>query len=75
MAARIIVRIEVTKKAWEEIGRLTEKFGMTQLLMHSRMVEWLSAQPEHIRAAVLGPAPATTPETGAWLILKNMQKQ
>jgi hypothetical protein len=75
MPPQIIVRIEVTKQAWDEIGRLTEKYGMTQLSMHSRMVEWLSTQPEHIRAAVLGRAAATTPDTGARLILNNMQQQ
>ena len=40
------VRIQVTKHAWDRIGRLTEKYGMTQVALHSRMVEWLCAQPD-----------------------------
>jgi hypothetical protein len=31
MDPRIIVRIEITKETWAQIGRLTEKFGMTQV--------------------------------------------
>jgi hypothetical protein len=75
MPPHIIVRIEVTKQAWEEIGSLTEKYGMTQLAMHSRLVEWLSMQPDEVRAAVLGSVLAKTPGAVARLILKNMQRR
>ncbi len=54
MGPRIIVRIEVTEAARDEIDRLTAKFGMTHLSIHSRLVEWLSAQPDQITAAVRG---------------------
>ena len=74
MGSRIIVRIEVTKELWAEIGRLTEKFGMTQLSMHSRMVEWLSRQPDEIRAAVLGRVVAKNESSVARLILRNMRR-
>ena len=73
MPPRIIVRIEVTKQAWDEIGRLTAKLGMTQLSMHSRMIEWLSAQPDQIRAAVLQHFPERVKGDVARLILKNMR--
>jgi hypothetical protein len=73
MGARIIVRIEVTKSARDEIDRLTQKLGMTHLSIHSRMVEWLSAQPDQIRAAVLQHFPAKVKGDIARLILKNMR--
>ena len=74
MAPRIIVvRIEVTREAWARIGRLTKKLGMTQLSMHSRMVEWLSAQPDQIRAAVLQQFPVKVKGDIARLVLKNMR--
>jgi len=73
MPPRVIVRIEVTKQARDEIDRLTEKLGMTYLSIHSRLVEWLSAQPDQIRAAVLQHFPAKVKGDIARLILKNMR--
>ena len=75
MDPRIIVRIEITKEAWAQIGRLTQKFGMTQLSMHSRMVEWLSAQPDEIRAAVLQKFPVEVKGNVGGMILKRMQRE
>jgi len=73
MAARVIVRIEVTKEVWAEISPLTEKSGMTQLSMHSRMVEWLSQQPDEIRAGVLQTFPVEVKGDIARMILKRMK--
>jgi len=73
MPPHIIFRIEVTKQAWEEIGRLTAKLGMTQLSMHSRMIEWLSAQPDEIRAKILQNFLVGVKGDIARLILKNMR--
>jgi hypothetical protein len=73
MAPRIIVRIEVTKQARDEIDRLSRKLGMTYLSMHSRMVQWLSNQPDEIRAGILHNFPAEVKGDIARLILKSMQ--
>jgi hypothetical protein len=73
MPPRIIVRIEVPKQTWDQTGRLTEKYGMTQVSLHSRMIEWLSAQPDEIKVAVLSQVAGETQGTTARLILKNMQ--
>jgi hypothetical protein len=75
MAARIIVRIEVTKNARDEMDRLADKLGMTHLSIHSRMVEWLSSQPDEVKGAVLGQPLPETPGKTSTLILKNMQQQ
>jgi len=74
MPPRIIVSIEVTKQARDEIDRLSRKLGMTYLSIHSRMVEWLSTQPEQIRAAVLQHFPARVKGDIARLILKNIHR-
>ncbi len=47
---------------------------MTQVSMHSRMVEWLSAQPDQIRAADLQHFPAKVTRDIARMILKNMRR-
>jgi len=73
MPPRIIVRIEVTKHARDEIERLTDKLGTTQLSMHSRMVEWLSRQPDEIRAGILQNLPVEIKGDIAGMILKKMR--
>jgi hypothetical protein len=74
MDPRIIVRIEITKPAWDKIGRLAEKYGMTQVSLHSRMIEWLSDQPDEIKVAVLSQVEGETQGAAARLILKHMQQ-
>jgi hypothetical protein len=73
MGPRIIVRIEVTEAAKNEIDDLTAKFGMTHLSIHSRIVEWFSTQPDQIRAFILQQFPAEIKGDIASLILKNMR--
>ena len=43
MAARIIVRIELTPNAKSRLNDLTDKAGMTQVAMLSRLVECIVA--------------------------------
>src|SRR5215212_876583 len=57
MAARIIVRIELTPNAKSRLNDLTDKAGMTQVAMMSRLVEWFANQSDMIQAAVLGQYP------------------
>ena len=57
MAARIIVRIELTPNAKSRLNELTDKAGMTQVAMLSRLVEWFANQSDMIQAAVLGQYP------------------
>jgi hypothetical protein len=42
MASRIIVRIELTPSAKDALNSLTDKAGMTQVALLSRLVEWFA---------------------------------
>jgi hypothetical protein len=73
MAARIIVRIELTPSAKSRLNELTDKAGMTQVAMLSRLVEWFANQDDMIQAAVLGQYPMEIQSEIAGLILKKMR--
>ena len=72
MAKRHIMRIELTGAAKTKLNTLSDKNGMTQVAMMSRMVEWFSAQGDVIQAAVLGRYPGEVEPDIAKLILKRM---
>jgi hypothetical protein len=71
--ARIIVRIELTPRAKSSLNELTDKAGMTQVAMLSRLVEWFANQSDMIQAAVLGQYPLEIQDEIATLILKRMK--
>lgn len=71
MASRIIVRIELTAPAKKSLETLTEKEGMTQVAMLSRLVEWLAHQPAAIQSAVLAQNSSETRTETAKLIIKQ----
>ena len=73
MASRIIVRIELTPSAKDSLNDLTDKAGMTQVALLSRLVEWFAHQSDMIQAAVLGQYPLEIQSEIARLILKRMQ--
>src|SRR3954471_23346554 len=54
MSRRFIMRIELTGGAKQKLSTLSDKNGMTQVAMMSRLVEWFAGQNELIQAAVLG---------------------
>lgn len=72
MASRIIVRIELTPIAKERLNELSDRAGMTQVAMLSRLVEWFAGQSELIQAAVMGHYPTEVESDIAKLILKKM---
>jgi len=72
MASRIIVRIELTPTAKERLNELSDRAGMTQVAMLSRLVEWFASQSELIQAAVMGHYPTEVESDIAKLILKKM---
>lgn len=51
--ARIIVHIELTPLAKDRLNELTDKAGMTQVALLSRLVEWFAGQSDDIKASVL----------------------
>jgi hypothetical protein len=72
MAARIIVRIELTPEAKSMLSVMCQKAGMTQVSLLSRLVEWFARQSDMIQAAVLGHYPPEVESEIARLILKHM---
>lgn len=72
MTRRYIMRIELTGAAKSSLHRLSDRHGMTQVAMMSRLVEWFSSQPEEIQAAVMGRYPSSIAPDIARMLLKRM---
>lgn len=72
MSPRHIIRIELSPVAKNRLATLSDKHGMTQVAMMSRLVEWFSSQPEEIQAAVVGRYPSKIAPDIARMLLKRM---
>ena len=72
MAARIIVRIELTPVAKDRLNEMSGRTGMTQVALLSRMVEWFAGQPQLIQGGVLGHYPKELQEDIGRMILKRI---
>jgi hypothetical protein len=66
------MRIELTGPAKNKLATLSDKHGMTQVAMMSRLVEWYAGQNELIQGAVMGHYPSEIQGDVAKLILKKM---
>jgi hypothetical protein len=47
------MRIDLSGPAAKEFNALSDRYGMTQLSMMSRLVEWFARQDESLRSRVL----------------------
>ncbi|HEY7089769.1 MAG TPA: hypothetical protein VH518_16850 [Tepidisphaeraceae bacterium] len=72
MSKRHIMRIELTGPAKNKLSSLSDRHGMTQVAMMSRLVEWFSRQDDAIQAATIGRYPPEIEGDIAKLILKRM---
>jgi hypothetical protein len=54
MSKRAIIRLQLDIAAKEQLDKLCEKRGMTQISVLSRLVKWFGRQDEVIQASVLG---------------------
>jgi hypothetical protein len=72
MARRFIMRIELSAGAKQHVATLSDRHGMTQVAMMSRLVEWFADQDDLIQAAILGHYPEQIEVDVAKLILKRM---
>jgi hypothetical protein len=72
--SRVIVRIEVSADAFAKVQRVTERGGRTQLVVMSRLVEWVADQDEEIIGAILGSHLDGRRGAGAKLIADRMLK-
>ena len=51
---RVVFRIEITPGAKANITETVDRLGITQIALGSRVVTWLSNQPDDVKAGVLG---------------------
>jgi hypothetical protein len=51
---RAVIRLELDVSSKRQIDDLTEKRGMTQIAVLSRLVKWFSRQDEIVQASILG---------------------
>lgn len=72
MAQRHIMRIELSGPAKKKLSTLSDRYGMTQVSMMSRLVEWFAKQNEVIQSATLMNYPSDIAPDVAKLILEKM---
>ena len=72
MATRFVVRIELSPAAKRMLSSISERNGMTQVAVMSRLMKWFNAQPDEIQAAVLHRYPVAYEADIAKLILRRM---
>ena len=66
------MRIELTGPAKSKLSSSSDKHGMTQVAMMSRLVEYFSSQNELIQSAMIGRYPPELEGDIAQMILKKM---
>lgn len=54
MAKRAVIRLQLDIAAKQQLDKLCEKRGMTQIAVLSRLVKWFGRQDEVVQASVLG---------------------
>ena len=72
MPSRHIMRIELSGPAKQKLNSLSETYGMTQVAMMSRLIEWFASQPQHIQAATLAALPKENAGEVVKMILQAM---
>jgi hypothetical protein len=72
MAARIIVRIELTPGAKDRLNEMSSRSGMTQVALLSRLVEWFANQRQLVQGGVLGHYPKEMQQELPSLILSEI---
>jgi hypothetical protein len=72
MAQRFIMRIELSPAAKKQLTTLSDRHGMTQVSMMSRLVEFFAAQDEMIQGAMMRHFPSDIEGDVARLILEKM---
>jgi hypothetical protein len=69
---RVIMRIELLPEAKEELAIFSDRTGLTQVAITSRLVEWFCSENDVVQAAVLGLYPADVRNELPAMILKGM---
>ena len=72
MKKRAVFRIQLSADAKKRLLAISDKLGITQIHVTSRLTEWFATQPDLIQAAILGLYPDGIKEDVAALILRRM---
>lgn len=72
MKKRAVFRIQLTPEAKKRLLDLSDKLGVTQIAVTSRLTEWFATQPETVQAAILGLYPDVIKQDIATMILERM---
>jgi hypothetical protein len=72
MMKRFIMRIELRGPAKKKLAVLSDRHGMTQVAMMSRLVEWYSAQNEVVQGSLMGHFPKEIEADVARLVLEKI---
>lgn len=51
--ARVILRIDITREAFANLQKASDRFGMTQVSMLSRFVEAFAEQDQEVQSVIL----------------------
>ena len=72
MKKRAVFRIQLTPEAKKRLLDMSDKLGVTQIAVTSRLTEWFATQPEAVQAAILGLYPDALKQDIATMILERM---
>lgn len=70
--SRSAFRIQLTGSAKSQLDDMTDRIGMSQIDVTSRLTEWFTKQPQTLQAAILGLYPKAIEPDVAQLILKRL---
>lgn len=71
MPKRVLVRIELTPQAKDRVEQVSDRRGMTQFAMLSRLVEWFSHLDVKVQPLVMGHYPKEIEAEVAKMLLKG----
>lgn len=69
---RVVFRIQLTPEAKDRIEGFSDRLGITQIALTSKIVEWFANQPDMVQAAILGLYPDLIKTDVAEMILAKM---
>ena len=75
MSERQIIKIAVTHEAKDAIEQVSDRYGMSQIELASRLYRWFGDQPEEIQATILDLLPHSVAPDVAKLVLQKLASQ
>lgn len=72
MKKRAVFRIQLTSEAKDRLLDISERLGITQIAVTSKLTEWFATQSDAVQGAILDLYPDAHKQDIATLILQNM---